>query len=162
MRSDEEILKGFLEGDADAFRELLIRFQPAFIKKLSLHHAGLWSQRAEILDAAETRLFEWRRKHLQGEPRFHPGETIQALAWRLAKQEAKLEGAFVKRDQWAKEWGATSRRPAVAETLPPAHGSRVAAKRPSEIGDPPPYPPPRFAMGRTSLISCPPCRRPTA
>jgi len=109
MRSDEEILKGFLEGDAEAFRELLIRFQPAFIKKLSLHHAGLWSQRAEILDAAETRLFEWRRKHLQGEQRFHPGESIQGLAWRIAKQEAELEGAFVERDQRIKEWAEETR-----------------------------------------------------
>jgi len=119
MRSDEEILKGFLEGDAEAFRELLTRFEKPFIKKLSLHHAGLWSRRAEILDAAETRLFEWRRKHLQGEQRFHPGESIQGLAWRLAKQEAELEGAFVERDQrireWSKETEAARSRPQRAD-----------------------------------------------
>jgi len=35
--------------------------------------------------------------------RFHPGENIQALAWRMAKQEAELEGALVARDERIKE-----------------------------------------------------------
>src|ERR1700760_2831699 len=103
MRSDEEILQGFLDGDSEAFRELLIRFQPAFSRKIWLHHRALWKWRAEILDAAETRLFEWRRLHRAGETRFHPGERIQELAWRIAKQEAELYGVFLTHDESAKE-----------------------------------------------------------
>jgi hypothetical protein len=102
MRSDGDIIEGFLQGDSSAFRELLERFRKACLDKIEIDHYRLWHERDEIVDAAETRLFEWRRKHLDGEPRFKPGERIQQLAWRVTKQECEAAEGYRGRQRIAR------------------------------------------------------------
>ena len=97
MQSDQEILKRFLAGDGTACAELLERMRPAVLMVLHRHYSGLAHVFADILDAAETRLFEWRRETLAGKARIDPDESLASLGHRLAKQEADVEGNFRKR-----------------------------------------------------------------
>jgi hypothetical protein len=97
MKSDGDILKGFLRGDADAYRELLTRLRPTCQAILIKDHLKLLHAHDEILDAIETTLLEWRQKHLAGDERFDLDQSLSTLAWRLTKQEAKHEGRFWKR-----------------------------------------------------------------
>ena len=55
----------------------------------------------EILDAAETRLFEWRKETLEGGNQIDLDERIRELAWRLAKQEAEAEERYQERNPLA-------------------------------------------------------------
>ena len=57
------------------------------------HYSGLRHAFDEILDAAETRLFEWRKQTLAGEgQRIDLDESIRRWRLRLAKQEARKRG----------------------------------------------------------------------
>jgi len=98
MANDKDILKGFMAGESAAFAQLLKKLRPAILKKLRLHHSGLLHAHDEILDAAETRLFEWRQATLEGGNQIDLDEDIRELAWRLAKQEAEAEGRYQERN----------------------------------------------------------------
>jgi DNA-directed RNA polymerase specialized sigma24 family protein len=98
MTNDKDILKRFMAGESAACAELLTRLRPAVLSKLRLHHGGLRHAHDEILDAAETRLFEWRKETLGGGGQIDLDESIRDLAWRLAKQEAESEGRYQERN----------------------------------------------------------------
>ncbi len=101
MTNDKDILKRFMAGESAACAELLTRMRPAILQKLRLHHSGLLHAFDEILDAAETRLFEWRKETLEGAGQIDLDESIEGLAWRLAKQEAESEGRYQERNPLA-------------------------------------------------------------
>jgi len=103
MTNDKDILKGFMAGENAAFAQLLKKLRPAVLSKLRLHHGGLRHAHDEILDAAETRLFEWRKQTLEGGNQIDLDERIKDLAWRLAKQEAESEGRYEERNPWARK-----------------------------------------------------------
>jgi hypothetical protein len=99
--SDRDILKGFMAGEGAACAELLVRLRPAVLLELRRHHSGLRHAHDEILDAAETRLFEWRKQTLKGEGQIDVNEAIQWLGQRLAKQEARAEERYEERNPLA-------------------------------------------------------------
>jgi hypothetical protein len=103
MATDRDVLTGFLAGESAACAELLTRLRPAVLFELRRHYSGLRHAFAEILDAAENRLFEWRKQTLGGEGQIDVGQSIQRLASRLAKQEADREGLYWSRIEFVKK-----------------------------------------------------------
>jgi len=104
MTNDKDILKRFMAGDGSACAALLTRLRPAVLFDLRRHYSGLEAAFDEILDAAESRLFEWREQTLKGDgPRIDLEESIPSLGYRLAKQEARIEGRYRRRNRLAKK-----------------------------------------------------------
>jgi hypothetical protein len=123
MASDRDILKRFLAGQSAACAELLTRLRPAVLLKLRLHHSGLLHAHDEILDAAETRLLEWRKETLEGGGQIDLDESIEELAWRLAKQEARAEGRYQERNPLAQK----------SQTTTPTKKGKDKREAPSEL-----------------------------
>jgi DNA-directed RNA polymerase specialized sigma24 family protein len=84
----DDLIERVLRGDSHALRSLLIRLQPYFVQKIFDRFAHLAAQHSDILDEAESLLFEWsvapRAREL-----LPKGETLGTLAFRLVSQVAR-------------------------------------------------------------------------
>ncbi len=84
----EKLIEGVLRGDSRALREFLLRLRPQCMRVLWERFARLGDAEAELLDEAESLLFEWsvgpdaRERLLRGEP-------LSKLAFRLVWQVAR-------------------------------------------------------------------------
>ncbi len=78
----DALLEGVLRGDSRALRAFLLQLRPHCVQKLFDRFGYLEAEQAEILDDAESLLFEWSlsvnaRRHLP------EGESLGKLAFRL-------------------------------------------------------------------------------
>jgi len=120
--TDDELLEGVLRDDARALRALLARLRPQCLRVLWDRFARLGDSEAEILDEAESLLFEWsrgpgaRERLLRGEPL---GKLAFRLVWQVARD--KLRGRQ-RHERLSDEVVAAGDSPAVD---PPAAGFGV-------------------------------------
>jgi DNA-directed RNA polymerase specialized sigma24 family protein len=96
-QNNDQLIEAVRRGDSNSLRELLHRLQPHFVQKIFDRFAHLAEQHSEILDEAESLLFEWSlgprsRELLPG------GESLGTLAFRLVSQVARQRSRQEKRD----------------------------------------------------------------
>jgi DNA-directed RNA polymerase specialized sigma24 family protein len=102
--TDEQLIAGTIRGDAEALRELLQKLRPRCKGTLWDRFRTLGRLQADILDEAESLLFEWALAP-DARERFRPNESLGALAFRLVhevvqrrvreeRRQARLASAF--------------------------------------------------------------------
>jgi DNA-directed RNA polymerase specialized sigma24 family protein len=151
--SNNELMEGVIRGDAWALRELLPRLRPHSLQALWDHYGYLGGVQAEILDDAESLLFEWSLGP-KARTRLPVGESLGALAYRLVAQvarrrtrqrqrQARLESELVASLDFpshpspAASFG-TGAIEKVIEGLSEAHRSVIVAQVRFQLGEGPP------------------------
>jgi DNA-directed RNA polymerase specialized sigma24 family protein len=84
----DKLIDGVLRGDSRALRELLLRLRPHCLQVLWDRFARLGDAETEILDDAESLLFEWSLG-ADARERLVRGESLKKLAFRLVWQVAR-------------------------------------------------------------------------
>jgi DNA-directed RNA polymerase specialized sigma24 family protein len=84
-KTDDQLIEAVIRRDGRALRELLRRLRPHCRGTLWDRYKTLGSVQADILDEAESLLFEWTLEPRARE-RFRPGESLGALAFRLVAE----------------------------------------------------------------------------
>jgi hypothetical protein len=149
----DQLLEGLLRGDSSSLRELLVRLRPHCLQVLWERFARLGAAEAEILDEAESLLFEWslgpgaRERLLRDEPL---SKLAFRLVWEVARQklregehherltgEVRASGAEISVDPPAPGFG-TEAIVAVLLALPATHGEVLAAEARHQQGLGPP------------------------
>ena len=152
-RTTEQLIEGTMARDSGALRELLAQLRPWCAKKLFDRFAHLGDQAAEILDDAESLLFDWscspRAREL-----LPPGEPLSTLAFRLVSRVVQQRSRREQRQRnVVQELTALAEAPAapeapdrsrvegimdVLEALPEPHRTVMLAEVRHQLGEGPP------------------------
>jgi DNA-directed RNA polymerase specialized sigma24 family protein len=152
-KTDDELIEGTIRRDPRALRELLLRLRPLCARKLLDRFGRLRDEQADLLDEAESLLFEWSCSP-RARALLPAGEDLGTLAFRLISRVVDLRRRDRERQgRLAAEVTAnadvldtavdpevfgTTRLVAAMESLPDTHRKVLIAELCFQLGDGPP------------------------
>jgi DNA-directed RNA polymerase specialized sigma24 family protein len=95
----DTLLDGVLRGDLPSWRSFLAELRPHCIQKLYDRFGYLADAQGEILDDAESLLFDWSIDE-QARRRLPRGEALGTLAFRLVSEVVRQRSRREKRHAW--------------------------------------------------------------